>query len=378
MKGLYIHIPFCDHICTYCDFPKLFTKGQRHGEYLDALVKELELYREQTGFEQLETVYLGGGTPTALNLDQLGFLMDYLAAHIDLAGLKEFSVEANPENLTEEKIDFLLQRGVTRLSLGVQTFNGRLLETIGRKHRADDVFEAAARLRKRGFDNFNLDMIYAIPGQTMADLEADLELAVKLGPAHLSAYSLILEEHTPLYVAYMKDKAQVADQDLEADMYEAVMAFMARSGYRHYEISNYTKGAPSRHNLLYWRNEEYIGAGLGAHGYVAGTRYHNTKSINRYIQDLSQGRLPIAEAGTVDLKARVEEEFFLNLRLRQGLDLEAAEAKLGIKTADYYEKTLARFQEQGLLALEGSRLRLTREGLLLANEVFEAFLLNDD
>lgn len=377
-KGLYIHIPFCDHICTYCDFPKLLTKGQRHEEYIEALLMELEVYRKEVGFEQLESIYIGGGTPTALTVTQIQPLFDYLHQFISFDRIYEFSIEANPENLTIEKIKYLISQGITRFSLGVQTFHESLLKRIGRQHQASEVIQAVSNLKQCGMFNINLDLIYAIPGQTMEQLEADLKQAIDLGVEHISAYSLIVEEHTRLYLAYMRDQIELTDNEIEAQMYEMVIKTLTKHGFTHYEISNFAKQQPSLHNQWYWKNETYIGAGLGAHGYVLGHRYHNTRSINAYINLLKQHQKPLIDSHQVTEKEQIEEEMFLGLRLLEGVDLEAFRQKYQMDLKKVYGEVLEPLFEKEYLEWTEKRIRLTSKGLLMANDVFEQFLLSID
>jgi len=376
VKGLYIHVPFCDHICNYCDFPKLYANASLQDRYMDALLGELQMYQLSVGFSDLKTIYIGGGTPTALTVSQLRLLLDWLAAAVNLGQLAEFTMEANPENLTAEKIDLLLEYGVNRVSLGVQTFHDELLKGIGRTHSGQSAESAIKRLKSKGMPRINLDLIYAIPGQTMEQLAQDLETALNLEIDHISAYSLILEEHTKLYVDYMKDRLELSENEVEASMFETVMDTLGAAGYEHYEISNFTKGEPSHHNLLYWQNESYIGCGLGAHGYVNGARYSNTKSINSYIRSVSLGTLPINESTTLADAQKIEEELFLGLRLLGGIDLKASSAKFGQDLEALYEAQLKAMKAQSFIVYESGRAALTRQGLLMANTVFEQFLLS--
>ena len=371
-KGLYIHIPFCDQICTYCDFPRIITKVGQQEAYLNALIKELKDYEQTIGFANLQTLYIGGGTPTALTVQQLTKLFAYLKQSLSFTSLKEISIEANPENLTKAKIDFLLSQGITRISLGVQTFNEKLLKQIGRNHTGKAAMQVIKQLQKSGFKNINLDMIYGIPGQTLMQVERDLEIALDLDVPHISAYSLIVEEHTPLYLAHRKNQLSLIDNELEAKMYEVIMNTLIANGFQHYEISNFTKGAPSFHNLLYWQNEEYIGVGLGAHGYLKGRRYYNTRSINKYLQ-----LKPRVEEFKLSQTEKIEECLFLGLRLMQGLEISAVNQKYQISIEELYQTTLKKFTEQGYLEIKEGWLRLTRQGILMANEVFAAFLLDE-
>ena len=376
VKGLYIHIPFCDHICTYCDFPKLVTKGQRHEDYIQALLIELKQYEKQIGFHQLQSIYIGGGTPTALSVKQIQPLFDYLHQAINMNQILEFSIEANPENLTEEKVKYLLSQGISRFSLGVQTFDETLLKRIGRQHGSEHVQQAVATLKANDMHNINLDLIYAIPGQTIEQLKEDLKKAVSLEVEHISAYSLIVEEHTQLYLAYMKDQLALTDNEIEAKMYEVVMEYLSNYGYQHYEISNFAKSLPSLHNQWYWKNEEYIGTGLGAHGYINGCRYQNTRSINTYISSLKNNDLPIIEKNLLSKEEKIEEEMFLGLRLIEGVNLKTISQKYQIDIERLYQKPLEKMIAAGDLERVGHQIRLTRQGLLMANEVFEQFLLS--
>ncbi|MDE5978347.1 MAG: radical SAM family heme chaperone HemW [Turicibacter sp.] len=375
-KGLYIHIPFCDHICTYCDFPKLVTKGQRHEEYIQALLQELKRYEQQVGFSDIQSIYIGGGTPTSLSVEQIQPLFHYLNQAINMEKIIEFSIEANPENLTDEKVKYLLSQKISRFSLGVQSFQETLLKRIGRQHSPEQVKKVVMMLKANGISNINLDLIYAIPGQTLKQLQEDLEMALSLDVEHISAYSLIVEEHTPLYLAYMKDQLCLTDNEVEATMYEHVIATLVQNGFKHYEISNFSKTIPSYHNQWYWKNEQYIGIGLGAHGYVEGVRYQNTRSINAYIDALAEKKLPIIESNVLSKEEKIEEEMFLGLRLLDGVDLDEVSKKYDIDVEAIYQEAFANLIEQQDLERVGSTIRLTHKGLLMANEVFEQFLLS--
>ena len=375
-KGLYIHIPFCDHICTYCDFPKLLTKGQRHAEYIEALIQELKLYQQNVGFSNLQSIYIGGGTPTALSVEQIQPVFDFLTEQIQMNQIQEFSIEANPENLTRHKIQYLKAQGVNRFSLGVQTFHESLLKRIGRKHQAQEVIQAVANLKQCGIKNINLDLIYAIPGQTLDELRDDLRQVISLEVEHISAYSLIVEEHTQLYLAYMRDQIELTDNEIEAKMYEVTIETLTEAGYEHYEISNFAKSKPSLHNQWYWKNETYIGVGLGAHGYVKGQRYQNTRSINTYIELLKDGKLPMIESHALTKEEMIEEEMFLGLRLLKGVNLKAISDKYDVNIDEIYGKAFEELIQKGYLEQKELNVRLTPSGLLMANEVFEQFLLS--
>ncbi len=375
-KGLYLHIPFCDQICTYCDFPKLLTTKAYRLDYVHALIEELELSRQLYDFDTIETIYIGGGTPSALTPSQLEVIFNWLAAHIEIETLKEFSIEANPENLTAELVELFKSAGVTRVSIGVQSFETRLLKIVGRAHRSEDVINAIQLLQAAKIPHINVDLIYAIPTQTMAELESDLQRVNDLGVTHVSAYSLILEPHTSLYLDYMKDKLTLLENEVEAAMFERVITRLSEMGFSHYEVSNFTKSEPSYHNQWYWQTEDYIGVGLGAHGSVDGVRYENTRSITRYIKDLKANKRPLISSHTLTKEEQIEETLFLGLRLMAGIDIDAVNEKHQINLEEIYPNLFDELIKKGWLQRQGNHISLTKDGLMMANEVFEQFLLS--
>jgi len=378
-KSLYIHIPFCDHICSYCDFPKVYSRSQNIEAYLDALLAELAIYEEMVGFTHLKTIYIGGGTPTILTVEQLNKLFGYLCSVIDFSHLLEVSIEANPESLNEVgKIDALVKNGVTRVSLGVQTFQEKLLKILERRHNKQDVIEVINKLSTAHIQ-INIDMIYSIPTQTLTQLEDDLNTLLSLPITHVSAYSLILEEHTKFHIDYMKDKIELVDHDLEAQMLEKVIHSLTEASFSHYEISNYTKSQRSYHNETYWKNEPYIAVGVGAHGQLIAqnecTRYENTRSINAYKRALKKGELPVSNSHILTKEEQIEESMFLGLRLLEGVDLARLSAKYQEDIYELYKEKISSLEQIGYVKLENRVLRLTKKGLMMANNVFEEFLL---
>ena len=400
VKALYIHIPFCDQICSYCDFPKIFSQGQDVNAYLTALIAELAIYEKTVGFTELQTVYIGGGTPTVLTTKQLDRLFTYLHSVINFSRLTEVSMEANPESLNDQKkIACLKRNGVTRISLGVQTFQEKHLQTLQRSHTKKEACEVVTLLSKENFE-INLDMIYGIPNQTITDWITDLHTLLQLPITHVSAYSLILEKHTKLYVEYMKNNFELVDNEIEAQMFELAIKKLTTAGFEHYEISNFTKSKQSKHNMMYWKNEYYIGVGLGAHGHLVQTpkvemalkpnnidiareivsknnsiRYENTRSITAYKKTFETGELPILNAHTLSLDEQIEESMFLGMRLMEGVNLEQLQAKYGVNIYELYQPQLDKLRGLGYVSLESGVLRLTQKGLLMANNVFEEFLL---
>lgn len=378
VKGMYIHIPFCHQICFYCDFNKVFFKDQPVDAYIESVGKELALWKQQGALDRpLETVFLGGGTPTALTPEQLERLLELVHQYVPMTADVEWSSEANPDELTREKMEVLYKGGVNRLSMGVQTFDQDLLKRLGRTHANEDVLRAVETAREVGFSNISFDLMYGLPGQTMAQWDETLEQAFAFDMPHFSAYSLIIEPKTVFYNLMVKGKLNTVTEDLEGDMYERLMEEMEKHGLQQYEISNFAKpGHESRHNLLYWNNEEYIGVGAGSHGYINGVRYSNHGPLKKYMEPLEQGIRPVLDTTEVTVKAQMEEEMFLGLRKTQGVGLAHFEEKFNTPLVEVYGDIVQKEQVKGNLAIEDGFLKLTHKGRFVGNEVFEQFLLS--
>lgn len=367
----YVHIPFCTQICYYCDFSKVFIKNQPVDAYLQALIREFESYE----ISQLRTLYIGGGTPTAISAEQLDFLLSHLTKNLNLSKLEEFTIEANPGDLTPEKIAVLEKSSVNRVSLGVQTFNNRHLKQIGRGHNEDQIYESVDRLKAAGFDNISIDLIYALPGQTMEDVRENVAKALALDIPHLSLYSLILEHHTVFMNKMRRGKLNLPTEDLEAEMFDYIISEVEAQGFEHYEISNFTKpGFESRHNLMYWDNAEYYGVGAGASGYLDGIRYRNRGPIQHYLKGVAEGNVRLSEE-VLTKEEMMEEELFLGLRKRTGVSIKHFEEKFGLSFSDRYGEVVAELQEQGLLVPDKNIVRMTKKGLFLGDNVAEKFIL---
>lgn len=376
MKAAYIHIPFCEHICHYCDFNKFFIKTQPVDEYLAALEKEMQHTIEQKGEQELKTIFIGGGTPTSLTVSQLDKLMNSIHSVLKpTKNLIEFAVEANPDELSLEKLHVLKAAGVNRLSFGVQTFEDDLLKKIGRVHQKKDVLTSFERARAVGFDNISLDLMFGLPHQEKHHVMNSLETAFSLGAEHYSVYSLIVEPKTVFYNLMQKGKLHLPPQEREAEMYELVMDEMERHGLKQYEISNYAKpGFESQHNLTYWSNEDYFGFGAGAHGYVDGIRNVNAGPVKHYLELIDQTGFPYKETHQVTKAEQIEEEMFLGLRKIEGIKSADFQAKYGAAPEALFSTVLEDLEEKGLIVKDDKGIRLTRKGKLLGNEVFQAFL----
>ena len=367
----YVHIPFCTQICYYCDFSKVFIKNQPVDSYLEHLLQEFHSY----DIQKLRTLYIGGGTPTALSAQQLETLLDGLTRELDLSVLEELTIEANPGDLDEEKISVLKNSAVNRVSLGVQTFDDKMLKKIGRSHLERDIYENIDCLKLAGFDNISIDLIYALPGQTMEQVKDNVAKAIALDIPHMSLYSLILENHTVFMNRMRRGKLPLPKEEVEAEMFEYIITELERAGFEHYEISNFSKpGFESRHNLMYWDNAEYYGIGAGASGYVNGVRYKNHGPIRHYMKAVEAGNARITEEH-LTLREQMEEEMFLGLRKKSGVSMTRFEEKFNTSFEDLYGQVVRDLCQQCLLQVDGQQIRMTKKGLFLGDTVAERFIL---
>ena len=367
----YVHIPFCTQICYYCDFSKVFIKNQPVDAYLEHLIQETRSYE----IGKLRTLYIGGGTPTALSAQQLAYLLTELPKVMDLSEVEEFTIEANPGDLDPDKIAVLKKSQVNRVSLGVQTFDNKMLKKIGRSHQEQDIYDNIRHLKQAGFDNISIDLIYALPGQTMDQVKENVAKAIDLDIPHMSLYSLILENHTVFMNRMRRGKLPLPKEELEAEMFEYIIEELEKAGFEHYEISNFSKpGFESRHNLVYWDNAEYYGLGAGASGYVDGIRYKNHGPIRHYLEAVKAGKARITEEH-LTLEEKMEEELFLGLRKKSGVSKARFEEKFGVSFDQRYGQVVASLTEQGLLVPDDKQVRMTKRGLFLGDTVAEKFIL---
>lgn len=374
-KAIYIHIPFCSHICYYCDFNKVFLEGQPVDDYIEACCHEFALYAEELAAEEIQTVYVGGGTPSTLTSAQIEKLFMGLKKYTHWSPNIEVTFEMNPNDITTELLNTLKRCGINRLSIGVQAFDNALLKRIGRQHSAEEALEALQIVKASSFTNVSIDLIFGLPRQSYTEFEHTLDIAFRLNLPHYSIYSLILENKTVFYNLMRQGKLNLPTQDEEAEMFQLVIARMQAEGFDHYEISNYGKpGYESKHNLIYWANEEYFGFGAGAHGYLSGRRYQNFGPIQHYLQGIRSGSAVLREKVLTQAE-QIEEEMFLGLRRRKGVDLDHFEAKFKLDAKELYAEQIARLKEEGLLMQKGQQIALTPHGLFLGNEAFQEFLL---
>jgi len=376
MRAMYIHIPFCHQICNYCDFNKVYFKNQPVDEYLEALQRELRMYAQHYSLDSLETVFIGGGTPTSLSPQQLAVLLEAIQQVVHVETLREYTIEANPDELTKEKLEVLYRGGVRRLSIGVQSFNDEHLRTLGRTHSASDVKKVIAEARAVGFENMSIDLIYGLPEQTMSDWQDTLHEALDLQLPHYSTYSLIIEPKTVFYNLKNNDQLKLPDASVEGEMFTYVIEEMQRRGYTQYEVSNFSlPNYESVHNCVYWENDEYIGVGAGAHGYVDGIRYSNIGPVQHYIDGVTD-TFPRRDEHRVTKKEAIEEEMFLGLRMTKGVSRQAFLKKFQQPIEHVYGTQLQELQARGLMEEKEGYWALTKEGLYRGNDVFEQFLLS--
>lgn len=374
--GLYIHIPFCRQKCLYCDFPSFAGREAFQARYTEALLAEIGSRARECADREVCSVFFGGGTPTVLPLPLLERLARRVFSSFRIAEDAEITAEANPGTLNRETVRALRGMGFNRLSIGVQAWQDGLLKRLGRIHTIGDFLENYRIVREEGFRNVNVDLMFALPGQTMADWRETLEGAAALEPEHISAYSLILEEGTPLFREWEEGRLAPVSEELDREMYHMAVDFLAEKGYAQYEISNFAKpGRQSRHNRLYWQAEEYLGLGLGAHSYWNGERFHNPYSMEGYIcaegrpERLAEDREPVAE------RDALAEFMFLGLRLTEGVSFSAFRERFGREMKAVYGEQIAALAAQGLLAEDKDGIRLTRRGIDVSNAVFGEFLL---
>ncbi|NLY10631.1 MAG: oxygen-independent coproporphyrinogen III oxidase [Firmicutes bacterium] len=378
MPGVYVHIPFCESKCPYCDFYSITNGARFYNKYLDSLFKEFDYYLNASKNQEpiFSTLFIGGGTPTVLSAEQLYRLINGLLSNGDFQNNVEITVEVNPKTLTDEKVAALKEAGVNRISLGVQAFQDRILKRIGRLHTVSDVFQSVKILRKYQLQNFSFDLIFGLPKQSEQDWSDSLQQAVSLNPTHLSCYSLIIEEDTPFGLLKNQGKLVLPDEDSEYRMFVTTQEYLASNGYQHYEISNFAKeGYQCKHNLIYWKNKSYLGLGSGAYGYWEGVRYGNIEYIERYIESISlHGKPEYGYQEKLDVKTQMDETIMMGLRLISGISVAEFKERFNRDFRDVYRDSIEQMQQRGLVAFEQGCLKLTKDGIALGNLVFSAFL----
>jgi oxygen-independent coproporphyrinogen-3 oxidase len=376
-RALYVHIPFCTNKCHYCDFNSVVHAGQPVEAYLDALENEMVRTVHAVVPQHIDTVFIGGGTPTVLTPAQLQRLLANIRMYF-LRGQRdddvEVTMEANPGTTSQEKLCAMKEGGVNRLSFGVQSFDPALLQTLGRIHGQADVYTSVAQARTVGFTNISLDLMYGLPNQTVHTLAQSVSYALALDVPHLSIYGLKVEEQTRFYQLYQRGELPLPSEDEEVEMYERIRTMTTEQGYAQYEVSNFAKpGYASIHNCVYWRNESYYGIGAGAHGYVRGVRHMNIKGVAAYI-DAAQRQLPRADTQDVPPKEAMEDFMMVGLRMCAGVTQADFIAQFGMSWETLFGEVIERLLARKWIRRTVGGIALTEEGLFFGNDVFGAFL----
>ena len=361
-KAVYIHIPFCNHICAYCDFPKMLYHQKWTKPYLESLKKEILTYYQK---EKIATIYIGGGTPSALNLEEFQILLET----VNIFKKKkeyEYTIECNIESLTEEKIKLMKLYGVNRVSIGVETMHPNHLKTINRNHTKKQVEIGISLLKQYGIKNINIDLMYALPNETLQDVKEDIQYFLSQKVPHISTYSLMIEPHTMLY--YKKQKP--INEELDATMYQTICKELQKAGYQHYEISNFSlPGYASKHNLTYWNNEHYYGFGLGASGYIDQIRYTNTQNLNHYCNE----KYRFVEE-TMTTQITMENEMMLGLRKLEGVEESRFSKRYGKTITDTF--SIQKLIQKGKLKQENGYIKIPEEYLYVSNDILLSFIGN--
>ena len=373
-KGLYIHIPFCKRKCDYCDFVSFDNKNRYIKEYIEALKKEINIVN-QNNKNKLTTVYIGGGTPSAIDSDYIIEILNSI--RLNQKNLKEITIEINPGTINKDTLQKYYTAGVNRLSIGLQETNNKLLKSIGRIHTYEQFYEIYSNAREVGFNNINVDLIIGLPNQSIKDVEKSIDRITKINPEHISVYSLILEEGTKLYKKYINNEVKIPSEEKERQMYWYVKDKLESNGYIHYEISNFSKeGYESKHNLDCWNQNEYIGVGIAAHSYENGVRYSNINELEKYIENIKnqkyqENKIIHEVQNTID---KEKEYMLLGLRKINGVSIKKFKNKFCKNPIFLFKKELNKLVNEEIIEIDGDKIKLTLKGLNLANLAWEEFV----
>ena len=376
MAGIYLHIPFCKRRCIYCDFFST-TQADKRREYIQALCRELEMRKDYLQGENIETIYLGGGTPSQLEKEDFEQLFETIFRIYPVNDQAEITLESNPDDLTPEYLKMLSQQPFNRLSMGIQTFDAPTLKLLNRRHNAAQAIAAIHRLRQAGFRNISIDLIYGLPDETDQRWERDLQQAVGLDVEHISAYHLTYEKGTRIYEMLQSHRISEVDEESSLRFFSALMDTLGAAGYEHYEISNFCKpGMYSRHNTAYWKGIPYLGCGPSAHSFNAETREWNTASLEGYIKSIEEGHRS-SETEILDKVTRYNEYIMTSLRTMWGISLTYTEEAFGTELCQYCTKMAAPYLQSHKLEMQADRLRLTREGIFVSDGIISDLMFID-
>ena len=371
--GVYIHIPFCKRKCYYCDFVSYPEKYELQEKYIDKVIQEIEENKKILQDNNVTTIYIGGGTPSSIKPELIKRILNEIYNYTEINNIKEITIEVNPGTATKNNLQLYKNCGINRISIGLQSTNNDILNKIGRIHNFNQFLDTYKWTREAGFKNINVDLMIGIPNQTIDDVKTSLEKVVSLKPEHISVYSLIVEDETPMKKLIESGKLKLPDEEDERNQYKYTKNFLELNGYKHYEISNFAKpGFESKHNLNCWEQKQYIGLGVAAHSYINGVRYSNTISLEEYLNKDSKDIKEIHETQTIDDMKK--EYMLLGLRKIDGVQISKFEEKFGENPIYLFKNELKKLIQEGLLIIDLDNIKLTEKGLDLANIVWEEFV----
>jgi oxygen-independent coproporphyrinogen-3 oxidase len=368
--GIYIHIPFCIKKCDYCDFVSVKLNDGLIEEYINDLIKEIEIYSKLISKYKVDSIFIGGGTPSSIDSKFIGKMFEKLYSSFNIASNSEITIEVNPGTLDKKKLKTYKKYGVNRISLGAQSLNDKILKNIGRIHNVQDILNTIKLIKLEGFDNINSDLMIGLPEQTLQDVIGSVEKIIELNLTHISLYSLIIEEGTKLYKLEQNGKLNLPNEDEERLMYHEAKRLLEKNGYRQYEISNFSKpGFECKHNLKYWTLKPYVGIGLNSHSNIWNYRYWNYSNLRDYHNYLMKGKLPIENKEYINTITKITEFMILGIRLNSGIKKEEFKRSFGVDLDYYYKDAIQKNINNGLIFDDGKNIKLTNKGLDLSNIV---------
>ncbi|MGG2466197.1 radical SAM family heme chaperone HemW [Paraclostridium bifermentans] len=375
MLGLYIHVPFCAQKCYYCDFNSYKINSNQKKEYLINIEREMKFYKDEFKDKCFDTVFFGGGTPSILTVDELQELVNNINGNFNIKKDAEITIECNPGTINREKLEAMKKMGINRLSIGLQATQNYHLKSIGRIHTYEEFEKNYYDALDIGFENINIDLMYALPNQKTQEWKDTLDKIIKLNPSHISAYSLILEEGTKLYYMYQNKEFELLDEDTDINMYNYTIDTLKRHGYNQYEISNYSKeDLECKHNIIYWKCDNYLGLGPGASGFIGDTRYSNIEDICEYNKCIMQNIRPVSEEIELTKKDKIEEFIFMGLRMNEGINVDIFKERFDTDFYDIYQEVMDKLIKRELVRFDGKNISLTQKGREISNSVFIEFL----
>ncbi|WP_053831315.1 radical SAM family heme chaperone HemW [Paraclostridium bifermentans] len=375
MLGLYIHVPFCAQKCYYCDFNSYKINSNQKKEYLINIEREMKFYKGEFKDKCFDTVFFGGGTPSILTVDELKELVNNINENFNIKKDAEITIECNPGTINREKLEAMKKMGINRLSIGLQATQNYHLKSIGRIHTYEEFEKNYYDALDIGFKNINIDLMYALPNQKTQEWKDTLDKIINLNPSHISAYSLILEEGTKLYDMYQNKEFELLDEDTDINMYNYTIDTLKRHGYNQYEISNYSKeDLECKHNIIYWKCDNYLGLGPGASGFIGDTRYSNIEDICEYNKCIMQNIRPVSEEIELTKKDKIEEFIFMGLRMNEGINIDVFKERFDTDFYDIYQEVMDKLIKRELVRFDGKNISLTQKGREISNSVFIEFL----